>query len=190
MAGAPVRRLRVGLGQRRQGARPADSPLGLKALRRTEGFPWDRRTSGLSPKRRTAAGASIGVPDKGARLMRRLALFVPIAIVVVSALPSGAGAIRNGVVIGPPRVELQPAVVGLRERATIAVSGIHARSLEVLLAGATGTPGNQLASQLPWLSLQLVDGAWRGTLPAPALRGVYRVMLRTGATRIRSPQSF
>ena len=106
--------------------------------------------------------------------MRRLVLFVPIAIVVVSALPSAAGAIRNRVVIGPPRVELQPAVVGLRERATIAVSGIHARSLEVLLAGATDTPGNQLASQLPWLSLQLVDGAWRGTLPAPALRGIYR----------------
>ena len=69
--------------------------------------------------------------------MRRLVLLVPIAIVVVSALPSAAGAIRNRVVIGPPRVELQPAVVGLRERATIAVSGIHAHSLEVLLAGAT-----------------------------------------------------
>jgi hypothetical protein len=122
--------------------------------------------------------------------MRRLVLLVPIATAVVSALPAAAGALRPGVVIGPPQVELQPAVVGLRERATIAVSGIHARSLEVLLTGATDTPGNQPARQLPWLSLQLVDGAWRGTLPAPALRGVYRVMLRTGTTRIRSPQSF
>jgi hypothetical protein len=123
--------------------------------------------------------------------MRRLVLLVPIAIVVVSALPSAAGAIRKGV-IGPPRVELQPAVVGLRERATIAVSGIHAHSLEVLLAGATDTPGNQPATQLPWLSLQWVDGAWRGTLPAPALRGVYPVVLRTGAgaARVRSQQLF
>ena len=56
---------------------------------------------------------------------------------------------------------------------TIAVSGIHARSLEVLLAGATETLGNEPASQLPWLSLHLVDGAWRGTLPAPALPGIY-----------------
>ena len=122
--------------------------------------------------------------------MRRFVLLMPIAIVVVFTLASGAGALRRAVVA--PHVELQPAVVQLRERATIAVSGVHARSLEVLLAGATDAVGNQPARQLPWLSLQLVDGAWRGTLPAPALRGVYPVMLRTsaGATRVRSPQLF
>jgi hypothetical protein len=128
--------------------------------------------------------------------MRRLILLVPIAIVVVFALASAAGALRPVVVTHQtprppptpitavnvaPRVNLKPAVVRLRERATIAVSGIHARSLEVLLAGATDPPGNQPARQLPWRSLRLVDGAWLGTLPAPALRGIYPVVLRTGA---------
>jgi len=116
--------------------------------------------------------------------MRRFVLLVPIAIVVVFALASAAEA--------APQVELQPAVAQLRERVTIAVSGIHARSLQVLLAGATKVLGNQPASQLPWLSLHLVDGAWRGTLPAPALPGVYPIVLRTGAgaTPVRSGQFF
>lgn len=117
--------------------------------------------------------------------MRRFVLLVPLAIVVVSTtLASAAEA--------APQVELQPAVAQLRERVTIAVSGIHARSLEVLLAGATERLGNQPASQLPWMPLHLVDRAWRGTLPAPALPGIYPVVLRTraGATPIRSGRLF
>ena len=116
--------------------------------------------------------------------MRRLVLLLPLAIVVVSTLASAAEA--------APQVELQPAVAQLRERVTIAVSGINARSLEVLLAGATETLGNQPASQLPWMPLHLVDGAWRGTLPAPALPGIYPIVLRTraGAALIRSAQLF
>lgn len=116
--------------------------------------------------------------------MRRFVLLVPLAIVVVFALASAAEA--------APQVELQPAVAQLRERVTIAVSGIHARSLEVLLAGATESVGNQPARQLPWLSLHLIDGTWRGTLPAPALRGVYPIVLRTraGATPLRARQLF
>ena len=116
--------------------------------------------------------------------MRRLVLLMPLAIVVVSTLASAAEA--------APQVELQPAVAQLHERVTIAVSGIRARSLQVLLAGATETFGNEPASQLPWLSLHLVDGAWRGTLPAPALPGIYPVVLRTraGVAPIRSEQLF
>jgi hypothetical protein len=116
--------------------------------------------------------------------MRRFVLLVPLAIVVVSTVASAAEA--------APQVELLPAVAQLRERVTIAVSGIHARSLEVLLAGATETPRNQPASQLPWMPLHLVDGAWRGTLPAPALPGIYPIALRTraGAAPIRSGRLF
>ena len=113
--------------------------------------------------------------------MRRLVLLVPLGIVVLFSIASGAEALRRAVVA--PQVELQPGVVQLRERATIAVSGIHARSVEVLLAGATNALGNQPATQLPWAPLHLVGGAWRGTLPAPALRGVYPVVLRTRAGR-------
>jgi hypothetical protein len=139
--------------------------------------------------------------------MRRLILFVPTAIVVVFALASGAAALRPVVAthqtprpppapttVGgvAPRIELQPAVVELNGRATIAVSGIHTRSLEVLLTGATDTPGNEPARQLPWRALRLVDGAWLGTLPTPALRGLYPVVLRTGpgATPLKSKQLF
>jgi hypothetical protein len=136
--------------------------------------------------------------------MRRLSLLVPIAMVVVFALASSAAAIRPAALTQQtpkrtiaaanvaPRVELRPAVVRLRRHATIAVSGIHTRSLQVLLTGATGMPGNQPAEQLPWRSLRLVNGTWTGTLPAPALRGVYPVLLRTGdgAVPLKSQELF
>jgi hypothetical protein len=109
--------------------------------------------------------------------MRRLSLLVPIATIVVFALASAASAFRPA----SPRVELRPAVVRLNGHATIAVSGMHTRSLQVLLAGATDTSGTRPAKQLPWQSLRLVNGNWVGTLPAPALRGVYPIVLRTGA---------
>jgi hypothetical protein len=130
-----------------------------------------------------------------ARKIRSLAFsFAPVVTrtsVVVSVvgllLASLAAAIAAGAVkpsvspivtADPPlRVELRPRVVRLRERATIAVSGIHAHSLEVLLAGATDPFGRQL----PWRSLRSVGGGWLGTLPAPALRGIYPVVLRSGA---------
>lgn len=126
--------------------------------------------------------------------MHRLSFLFPIAIVVVIALAPSAAALRPAALSHqtpkPPstptttnvtlQVELKPAVVRLRGRTTIAVSGIHTHSLQVLLAGATATPGNQPAKQLPWRSLQLVNGTWLGTLPAPALRGVYPITFRTG----------
>jgi hypothetical protein len=61
------------------------------------------------------------------------------------------------------------------------LASVHTRSLQVLLVGATDTPASQPAKQLPWRSLQLVNDTWVGTLPAPALRGVYPVVLRTRA---------
>ena len=128
--------------------------------------------------------------------MRRLVLLVPIVIVAVFALASAAEALRPvGVThqTAKPaptpittanialRIELQPPIVRLRERATIAVSGIHPHTLEVLLVGATDTPWSQPARQLPWRSLRLIGGTWLGTLPTPVLRGIYPVVLRTGA---------
>ena len=104
-----------------------------------------------------------------------IVLIVPIALVfAVAAQPRASVA---------PRVDLQPSVVRSGEQATIAVSGIDVRSLEVRLAGATYADGELL----PWHSLRFVDGAWRGTLPAPAWRGVYPVELRTraGASQIK-----
>ena len=64
-----------------------------------------------------------------------------------------------------------------QQGATVAISGVRARSLEVRLGGATDSKGRQL----PWRSLRAAGGGWVGTLPAPALRGVYPVLLRGGA---------
>ena len=61
-------------------------------------------------------------------------------------------------------------------KASITVTGVEARSLEARLAGATLPNG----IQLPWRPLAFEYGVWRGTLDAPALRGVYLVQLRTG----------
>jgi hypothetical protein len=101
-------------------------------------------------------------------------------ILSVGALQADSGNVS-------PRVAVQPTVVRLHQQATIAISDLHAPSLQVRLAGSTypdGTP-------LPWRSLHLLGGVWRGSLPTPALRGVYPVVLRTGvgAAPIR-PLSF
>jgi hypothetical protein len=105
-----------------------------------------------------------------------LGLLLSLALAAIAAGAVKASLTSTVAANVAPRVELQPAVLRLRERATIAVSGTRARSLEVLLAGATDTFGRPL----PWRSLRLVHGAWLGTLPAPALRGIYPVVLRTG----------
>ena len=85
----------------------------------------------------------------------------------------------NGNATVPARVALRPSIVQLGQRAGIVVSRVPARSVQVLLKGATDESGRQLQ----WQSLRLVDGSWRGRLPAPALDGVYPVVLRIGATR-------
>jgi hypothetical protein len=86
------------------------------------------------------------------------------------------------------RVDLQPGIVDLLGQSTIAVSGIHVRSLEVLLAGATYATG----SPLPWRPLRPVHGSWVGTLPTPPLQGVYPIVLRTraGTSSFRPRRAF
>jgi len=106
-------------------------------------------------------------------LFRVASIAVAVPIAVALALAAELPAVARTPSLAP-RVELQPPIVTLRKRATIAVSGIHVRSLEVRLAGATYPDGEPL----PCHSLRLVGGTWRGTLPAPAWRGVYPVVLR------------
>lgn len=98
--------------------------------------------------------------------MRSVVLLVSLAIVIASQASAQPAA----------RVGLQPTVVRLRQQATIAVSELQARSLQVRLAGATYPNGRPI----PWRPLHLVGGVWRGKLPAPALRGLYPIQLRRG----------
>jgi hypothetical protein len=82
---------------------------------------------------------------------------------------------------------VQPAVVNLYHRSTIAVSGLTCTSLEVRLVGATYADG----TPLPWRSLGLAGGVWRGDLPTPALPGLYAIELRTAAgASLVKPQLF
>jgi hypothetical protein len=101
-------------------------------------------------------------------------------ILSVGALQADSGNVS-------PRVAVQPTVVRLHQQATIAISDLHAPSVQVRLAGSTYSDG----TPLPWRSLHLLGGVWRGSLPTPALPGVYPVVLRTrvGAAPIR-PLSF
>lgn len=109
--------------------------------------------------------------------MRSVVLLVSLAIVVACTQASAPAAMRwTNTADMSPRVGVQPSIVRLRQHATIAVTELHARSLQVRLSGATypdGTP-------IPWRSLRLVRGVWRGNLPAPALRGLYPILLRPG----------
>lgn len=123
-------------------------------------------------------------PITAASARRALAAFASFtAIAVCATAPISLGATRStSTAEGAATVELRPSVVRLGEQAAIAVRGVHADGLEVLLDGATDFSGRQLA----WRSLRLVGGAWLGTLPLPALRGVYPIVLRTHTGEIRS----
>jgi len=121
--------------------------------------------------------------------MRIVVLLVSVAVVGAFAQASAPAAGRSADTAAKAslRVVVQPAVVNLYQRSTIAVSGLDSRSLEVRLVGATYADG----TPLPWRSLGLVRGVWRGNLPTPALQGLYPIELRTGAgASLIGPQLF
>lgn len=110
--------------------------------------------------------------------MRSLVLLVSLAVVAAFTQASAAaGPSVDTAANASPHVVVQPSVVKLYQRSTIAVSGLNRPSLEVRLVGATYADG----TPLPWRSLGRVDGVWRGTLPTPALHGLYPIELRTAA---------
>jgi hypothetical protein len=104
--------------------------------------------------------------------MRNLVLG-SLAIVAAFAHPSAPAALRSA----SPRVVVQPTVVRLNQQTTITVAKLQALSVEVRLSGEAYSDGTPVL----WRSLRLVGDVWRGSLPAPALRGVYPVVLRTDA---------
>jgi hypothetical protein len=120
------------------------------------------------------AGRARAAEPRHAAAKRQAVRGIVSLLIAAAALPVCAAPVAAG---RPPglRVVLRPAVVRLGQRATIAVSDPSARRLEVRLAGATNSAG----TTLPWRPLRLVDGTWLGTLPAPALRGIYPLELRT-----------
>lgn len=108
-------------------------------------------------------------------------------IVGVAALACAAGAIagrpsgnvgrRASAAPGAPVVVADPAIVRLGGPASVTVGGLAGPRLEVRLVGATTPAG----APLGWRPLRLVGKVWRGSLPKPALRGIYPIEVRAGA---------
>jgi hypothetical protein len=110
--------------------------------------------------------------------MRRIAFAVGLAgfAAVVPAAMSASSASRM-------HVTLTPAVSLLRGRTTITVAGPPGIGLSVRLEGASTRAGGPAG----WMRLRYVDGAWRGMLSAPPLRGVYPIRLRTARGPLTEP---
>jgi hypothetical protein len=105
-----------------------------------------------------------------------LLMLTGISALTMALGPAGADA--------RPRVVLRPDVVGLFRRASISVTGLSARTVDVRLAGATDESGPAYEwTPYHWRRLQLSQGAWRGSLPSPALRGIYQLQVRVGGAR-------
>lgn len=96
-------------------------------------------------------------------------------IVGVAALACAAGTAAAGA----PVVVADPGIVRLGGSASVTVHGLAGRRLEVRLAGATTPAG----APIGWRPLRRGDRVWRGSLPTPALRGIYPIEVRAGAGR-------
>ena len=84
------------------------------------------------------------------------------------------------------QVRLRSPVIDLFQSASVRVSGITAQQAEVRLLGAIDSSGLAYEwTPYRWQRLRLVHGTWLGVLPAPALRGIYRLQLRLDHGRIR-----
>lgn len=109
------------------------------------------------------------------RKVRVAAAVVPLLAGLIG-LPTGS--------TSQPQVLLVPNVVVRGHASEVRVSGIGGQTLQARLAGGSAKGG----LPLHWTPLHRVHGVWRGTLPAPELRGVYPVELRVraGAPVLRS----
>jgi hypothetical protein len=117
-----------------------------------------------------------------------IALVATAAGVVTAICPASSGLAeqrRTGDGVGTAaRVSLSPAVALRGRNVRITVSRFAVPSLEVRIAGAT----RDLGRTLPWIPLHWRRGVWYGLLPAPELRGIYALELRTrqGSPVLRS----
>jgi hypothetical protein len=97
----------------------------------------------------------------------------------IAAGPTGKVAYHASRAAGSPVVVAEPAIVGLGKSASITVRGFAGPRLQMRLAGATMPGGRPLG----WRPLLLAGPIWRGSLPKPALRGIYPIELRAGVGR-------
>jgi hypothetical protein len=99
---------------------------------------------------------------------RRYSLGLGLATFITAA----AGAVST------PTVTITPHVALLGERAVIVVQNWPGRNLQVALMGATNASDRAVG----WVSAEREGPAtWVADLPAPKLRGIYPILLRSGS---------
>ena len=82
-----------------------------------------------------------------------------------------------------PQLQVRPSVALRGHPIAVAVAGVEATSVQARAKGST----ELLGRRLPWTTLVYDGTAWRGTLPPPELRGVYRLELKLGSRITTSP---
>jgi hypothetical protein len=119
----------------------------------------------------------------------RARLLPAVAFVAAALALTGVAGVAHTAVAGtgPVRVALGSRSIDLYQYASVRVTGLTARSVEVRLVGAIDRRGLAYEwTPYRWRALRMSHGAWRGRLPAPPLLGIYRLQLRVGGGRILS----
>lgn len=80
-------------------------------------------------------------------------------------------------VVSAPSVVVTPHVAILGERATVVVQNWPGHRLQVALLGATNAGDRTIG----WSPARRLHGEWVAVLPAPKLRGIYPILLRSGS---------
>jgi hypothetical protein len=104
------------------------------------------------------------------------AAFVIGAAAFTGVAKAGHTAARDSRPVG---VDFGSRAIDLYHSASVRVSGITARSVDVRLVGAIERAGRAYEwTPYRWRALRRDQGTWRGQLPAPPLFGIYQVQLR------------
>lgn len=133
---------------------------------------------------------------RGADVCAVLAVLGVVAIAGVSTVFVGSASSARAVLARSPRhrartirVRVRPRVVEY-EPARVSVSGLSAAAVSVRLLGANDPAGLAYHwNPYRWHRLRLVGAKWRGAMPAPPLRGIYRLQFQVQQSKrlLQSP---
>jgi hypothetical protein len=121
----------------------------------------------------------------------RVKLLLAAAFALGAAAVTEAPAAGHAPAHGSPVVVLGAPAIDLFHSASVRVSGIATRSVQVRPVGAIDRAGLAYEwTPYRWRTLRVRQGIWHGLLPAPPLFGIYRLQLRLdhGRTSISFPR--
>lgn len=132
-----------------------------------------------------ARRATCSLPPTAPTRRWRTKLLLTVAVAVGAAATTGAANAGHTVARESAehgnrsvRVALRFRSIDLFHSASVRVSGISARTLQLRPVGAIDRAGRAYAwTPYHWRALRFSHGTWRGQLPAPPLLGTYRLQL-------------